>query len=169
MRIRALALFVALGTAFVATACAPSDSDPTTPRCETDEDCEVGSICVDGQCEGAVCPEIYAPVCGQDGVTYGNDCEARAAHVKVAHPGECPAVCGGIAGTPCPEEGQLCDLPPGMCNSADLQGVCVDLPEICTQDYRPVCGCDGMTYANDCFRQMAGAQKDHDGECTSAG
>ncbi len=143
--------------------------------------CDRGELCdlPPGSCGAAdlqgvcvpipeVCPDVWDPVCGCDGRTYGNDCERLAAGVQLDHVGECesPNVCGGFAGTPC-DEGQFCDLPPGLCGGADLPGDCVPIPDICPRLWDPVCGCDGRTYANDCERIRAGVQLDHVGECES--
>jgi hypothetical protein len=76
-------------------------------------------------------------------------------------------VCGGIRGLAC-AEGLWCDPDPGFCDGADIQGICVSTPEMCTRDYRPVCGCDGRTHGNECTRRAARVAKDRDGECAPA-
>lgn len=85
-------------------------------------------------------------------------------HVAAKNPPD-GQVCGGIQGLGCPE-GQFCDIDmPNACGGADLSGICRIPPQVCPEIYAPVCGCDGVTYSNDCERQAARMQLDHPGEC----
>ena len=73
--------------------------------------------------------------------------------------------CGGIAGLTC-DAGQVCDMSEYDVCGSDMMGTCVVPEEVmCTEQYEPVCGCDGVTYSNDCFRQAAYVAFSHDGEC----
>jgi hypothetical protein len=71
--------------------------------------------------------------------------------------------CGGFVGWVC-DRGLWCDPVPGTCG-VPLAGVCRRVPEVCTRIYRPVCGCDGKTDANDCERQARRVPKAADGPC----
>jgi hypothetical protein len=58
---------------------------------------------------------------------------------------------------------------PGKCFIADLPGKCAYKPEICILHkgvfFIPECGCNGVTYSNDCERRKAGVSLAHKGKC----
>jgi hypothetical protein len=81
--------------------------------------------------EPEICTDIFQPVCGCDGNTYPNSCNAAAAGVAVLHDGACATVrqtCGGIAAIPCPGGGRCVDDPTDSCDpsdgGADCGGIC---------------------------------------------
>jgi len=63
--------------------------------------------------------------------------------------------CGGPTDEDC-NALEYCRYEPGQCGEPGAQGACELRPEVCTQVYEPVCGCDGVTYPNACVAAQSG-------------
>ena len=120
-------------------------------------------------CDPDNCPKVFAPVCGNDGVTYDNACHAEREGVKTFKEGICNV-------RPCPRLFVPVCAYDGMTYSNACQaerrgvrieyaGVCESLGRNCPRDYSPVCGIDEVTYDNECRLENAGVDKAYAGAC----
>ncbi len=169
---------------------------PAEDRNMTLEERPISSCIEPGRCdpEPCICPDVYLPVCGVDGRTYGNACQASCAGVEIDHRGECrdkqcsdnqdcrgDQICYPPTAQcqfPCKV---LCIVPDPVCGSdgvtygcgaadAHCHGAEVDHAGPCRSCKcldidAPVCGKDGQTYRNPCEANCAGVEIAHRGPC----
>jgi hypothetical protein len=140
------------------------------PPCGASNDCPGDAYCakllgecqIQGTCSSrpSECSSDWDPVCGCDGITYSNACLAALAGMSADHEGPCqPPGCQSNADC---DASNYCAKGNGDC---DGLGQCQPVPADCVPVWEPVCGCNGITYANICYAALDRVAVDYDGPC----
>ena len=143
--------------------------------------CPAGTFCEavlgacggDGKCvkQPMQCNNDYAPVCGCNGQTFGNECSRQKSGQSAKAKGECPKQ-GGGQGDAC-TTGQAGACQSGLYCSGQActgdKGFCSSKPPMCPDYEDPHCGCDNKTYKNPCLVAKAGVVMKHKGACGGGG
>nr|CAH7713081.1 unnamed protein product [Callosobruchus chinensis] len=117
----------------------------------TDHNCQFGATCVErsgtAHCECPHCSAEFQPVCGSDGISYGNECKLKLEackhrrEINVLYEGPCNGC-----------ENKKCDFYSVCESDGATEGRCV-CPQTCSDvklTNGTVCGTDGVTYGNEC-------------------
>jgi hypothetical protein len=76
------------------------------------------------------------------------------------------AKCGPFPGAGACGPHEFCEHPIGTCGLIGGEGTCVRVPARCPMFIiAPQCGCNWVTYKNDCLRQHAKQSEAHTGAC----
>lgn len=167
MRIPPSLLALAASSLFGLLACKGAETPNEAPSACGPTDCGPAlgmpnHLCPDGKTTAGptgVCKRSGEGTCGWE-IT---ECPADSATSGGGETGG--AVCGSRGSAPCPD-GQFCDFPAGSeCGATDRGGACKAKPEMCTQAYEPVCGCDGETHPSACAAAQKGVSVSKPGPC----
>merc|ERR1711957_541227 len=73
----------------------------------------------------------------------------------------------GVNDDTCSAKRSFCRIDNGDCKKkgASQSAYCDIKPKLCSYDFKPVCGCDMVSYATECTARFAGVNIMHLGEC----